>query len=145
MGWDIMVGDFPKDAATPTDLPDGYSLPSMGKRSEIIRKIQEIIPAVKFVSLSYGDIEGEDWSVEVDLDQGSGNDPNADVECEMFWLIIRGTGETSVGIVAAILKHLDIRGIDCQTTEFFDAGPNTAESFQKWRDFLGQVRDQYPI
>jgi len=93
-------------------------------------KIKELIPDADFADPSWGRIEADDWSIEVNI--------GVDEECKSFALHVRG-GDEAVGVVAAILDHLNLRALDSQTGEFFIAGLEAPDSFQKWRAYRDQV------
>jgi len=130
MSWDIFVQDLPRDAATFADIPPDFKPSSLGKRSDVIAKITEIVPSADFSDPSWGMIEGEDWSIEVNIGKSE--------TCGGFALHVRG-GDGAVAVVAAILNHLDLRALDSQTGEFFVAGPEAVESFRRWRAFRDRV------
>ena len=130
MSWDIFVQDLPRDARSTADIPADFRPKSIGKRADVIRKIRELLPEANFSDPSWGRIEAEDWSIEVNIGDSE--------ECKSFALHVRG-GDAVVGVVAGILAHLDLRALDSQTGEFFVAGPEALESFQKWRAYRDQV------
>jgi hypothetical protein len=130
MSWDIFVQDFPRDARTLEDIPEGYSPSSIGERSTVISRIKEVVPIADFSNPAWGLIDGDGWSIEVNLGDGE--------DCEGFAFHVRG-GDEAVGIVAAILQHLDLRAFDAQTGDFFVAGPEAVESFRKWRAYRDRV------
>jgi hypothetical protein len=67
MSWDIIVQDFPKDVKSAKDIPADYHPKPIGTRSEIIAKILEVVPSADFSDLSWGDIDEDGWSIEVNL------------------------------------------------------------------------------
>ncbi len=126
MSWDIFVQDFPRDAKTLEDIPEGYSPASIGRRSTVISRIREVVPIADFSNPSWGLIDGDGWSIEVNLGHGE--------DCQGFAFHFRGRDD-AVGVVAAVLQHLDLRAFDAQTGDFFVAGPEAVESFRKWRAY----------
>lgn len=130
MSWDIFVQDLPTNAKTVEDIPTDFKPAAIGKRSEIIDKIKEIIPNANFSDPSWGVINGNGWSIEVNL--------GSEEECKDFALHVRGA-ETAVGAVEAILTSLGLRGLDSQTGGFFTAGPEAINSFRNWRAFRDHV------
>ena len=111
---------------TVADIPDDFRAVSIGKLSAIIEGIKEVIPTADFSDPSWGNIEGPDWSVEVNIGTGE--------ECGGFALHVRG-GDAAVGAVTAVLQHLQLRAIDSQTGEFFVADDEATVSFRKWRSY----------
>ena len=136
MSWDIFVQDLPSEAKTVADIPSSFRPSLIGKRSEIIARIIGIIPSADFTDPSWGMIDGEDWSIEVNLGQ--------EEDCGHFSLHVRG-GDAAVGAVAAILRQLNLRALDSQTGGFFAADGDAIESFRQWRQYRDQVTRSNPI
>ena len=130
MSWDVFVQDLPSNVKTVADIPGSFRPSLIGKRSEIIDRIIGIVPSADFSDPSWGLIDGQDWSIEVNLGQ--------EEDCSSFALHVRG-GDAAVGAVAAILRRLNLRAIDSQTGEFFVAGESAIESFQQWKSYRDQV------
>ena len=130
MSWDIFVQDFPAEAKTVADTPSSFRPSPIGSRSQIIDIITSVIPTADFSDLSWGLIDGQDWSIEVNLGQ--------EEDFRSFALHVRG-GDAAVGAVAAILRRLNLRAIDSQTGEFFVAGESATESFQQWKRYRDRV------
>ena len=132
MSWDIFVQDLPRAAKSVKDIPADFKPASIGKRSEIIDKIKEAVPTIDLSDPSWGLIGGDGWSIEVNI----GNEE----ECRGFAFHVRG-GDAAAGVVAAILQHLNLRALDSQKRDFFVAGEEALESFQKWRAYRNRVID----
>lgn len=130
MSWDIFVQDLPKDAASVADIPDDFVPKEIGDRSDIIAKISKVVPEADFSNPAWGVIDGEDWSIEINM--GSSE------TCSGFALHVRG-GDRAIGVVDAVLRALGLRAIDSQTGEFFIAGPDAQASFSKWRKYRDSV------
>jgi hypothetical protein len=130
MSWDIVVVDIPPHIKSVRDIPKGLITPSLGKRAEIIDKIKAIIPAANFPNPDWGLINGPGWSIEVRLGETK--------ECSSFSLYLRG-GDGAFRALVAILEGLNLRAIDCQTSEFFDAGKEGMESFEQWKEYRDRV------
>ena len=125
-----MVQDLPKDAKSVADIPADFEPSLIGMRSKLIEQIREILPLADFADPSWGRIESGDWSIEVNL--------GGDEECRGFALHVRG-GNEAAGAVAAILGHLNLRALDSRTGEFFVAGAEAVESFERWRAFRNKA------
>src|SRR3569832_757136 len=130
MSWDIFVQDLPAGVQSVEDIPDDFAPKELGPRAEIIAKIKEVVPDADFSDPTWGRIEGEGWSIEV-------NTGDEEV-CDSFAFHVRGQDE-AVGTIAAILDHLKLRALDAQTGEFFAAGPESLEGFRKWREYRDRV------
>jgi hypothetical protein len=130
MSWDIFVQDLPADARSVDDIPSDFRPAPIGKRSTLIEKIKEVVPIADFSDPSWGRIDGDGWSIEVNM----GNEE----DCSSFALHIRG-GDTAVGVVAEILQHLRLRALDTQAGGFFTADAGAIDSFRKWRAYRDQI------
>ena len=131
MSWDLFVQDFPAEANSLDDIPPDFKPGIIGRRIDIIGAIESVIPTVDFANPAWGLIDGDDWSIEINIGD--------EEECDGFAFHIRG-GDTAIGIVDAILKHLKLRAADPSSdTGFFIAGPNAARSFAVWRRYRDQI------
>ena len=130
MSWDIFAMDMPLGVRSVSEIPRDFRPGSLGSRSAVIAKIMQIVPTADFSDPSWGRIEGDGWSIGVNIGK--------DEDCDSIALHVRG-GEAAVGAVAGILDGLGIRAIDAQTGEFFVSGPAAIESFRKWRAYRDQV------
>jgi hypothetical protein len=131
MSWDILVQDLPKTASRIEDIPDDFAPRPIGKRSQIIDKIRQIVPAADFSDPSWGLIDGENWSIEVSMGE--------EEECSGFCFHVRGS-DAAVGVVAAILEELKLRAVDpAHDSGFFTAGSEATEAFRKWKAYRDQI------
>jgi hypothetical protein len=130
MSYDIFVQDIPRDAKSLEDVPADFEPAPLGKRSHIIEKIQRAIPEADFSDPAWGRIEGDDWSIEINM--------RKEEDCTGFTFHVRGT-ELALGVVEAILNSLHLRGIDPQARDFFVAGARATASFHRWRAYRDQV------
>ena len=136
MSWDLFVQDLPSEAKRVADIPSEFRPSLIGKRSEIIDGIISIIPTADFSDPSWGQIDGQGWSIEVNL--------GPEEKCRGFALHVRG-GDAAVGAVAAILQRLNLRALDSQTGEFFVADESAVESFRQWKKYRDHVITSNPI
>jgi hypothetical protein len=128
MSWDISVADFGSYASI-DELPEDFRLPSLGPRASIVEKMLEVVPRANFSDPTWGLIDTEDGSIEVNIGR---EDP-----IDGFMLHVRG-GPRTLDVVLGLLHALDLRGIDCQSGEFLD--PDQArKSFDRWRGYRDQV------
>ena len=58
MSWDIYVQDVPENVVSVEDVPDDFMPRPIGKRSDIIARIKQVIPNVDFSNPILGQIEG---------------------------------------------------------------------------------------
>lgn len=130
MSWDIFVQDLPNEAQTIDDIPDDFVPQPIGKRSEIIQKILEVVPFADFTDPSWEIIDGPDYAIEVNIGKHEIVDG--------FAFHVRG-GDTGAGIVADILGHLNLRAIDPNSESSFFERESAVQNLRKWRDYRNQV------
>ena len=133
MSWDILIQDFP-DVRSVDDIPDDFAPEPLGPRSEIIARVTTALPAADFTDPAWGLVEGAGWSIELNL--------GSDDLCQSVMLHVRGGGD-AVPAVATVIDSLGARGIDMQTSEFFDVAAAQA-SFAEWQAYRDQVLDENP-
>ena len=130
MSWDIFVQDLPGEARCVTDIPPDFKPRPIGKTSEIIAAIRSVIPMTDFSNQTWGVIDGDGWSIEINIQD--------EEECRGFAFHVRG-GDAAIGVIDAILRRLNLRAIDPGSdTGFFVAGTEASRSFEMW----GKHRDQ---
>jgi hypothetical protein len=129
MSWDIYIQDFPLTARSVVDIPGDYHPSPLGNRSELIARIREVVPSADFSNPDWGVYEAHGYSIEFNM--GSSE------ICGSVMLSVRGGGDP-VPIIGRLLDHLQTRGIDCQSGEFFDT-ETARESFGAWQRYRDQV------
>ena len=130
MSWDIFVQDWPVGVASVSEIREDFEPQDIGSRRMISEAIRGLFPNADFADPSWGVIDGDDWSIEVNLGDSE--------TCASFALHVRGGGGAA-GAVEAILKSLDLRAVDSQTGEFFVAGPDAQASFLEWKKYCDSV------
>ena len=130
MSWDIFVQDFPADAMSLEEIPTDFKPASLGKRAGIIEQIRMVIPSANFADLSWGTIDSDGWSIEINI--------GPEDDCSGFAFHVRG-GDAAIGVIAAILQQLKLRAVDSQTGDFFVADGTAVDAFHKWRAYRDQV------
>ena len=137
MSWDIFVQEIPKDVKKISDMHEKYGNfnPSpIGTRSEIIEKIKKVIPEANFSNPSWGIINGDGFSIEVNM----GNKE----ECLGFAFHVRGD-ESAAFVIYDILEKLELRAFDPSSeTGLFTISPDAMESFQKWRQYRNRILEE---
>ena len=135
MSWDIYIQDFPATAKVVADIPDDFQPRSLGPRAHLIAQIRDVVPSVDFSKANWGVFEGDGFSIEFQMG-------DEDV-CSGITLMVRGGGSPTP-LVAALLDRLQLRGIDCQSSEFFDVEAARASfgSWQRYRDQIIGERDE---
>lgn len=134
MSWDIYIQDFPAEAKTVAEIPDDFQPCSVGPRTDLISRIREIVPRADFTNPDWGVFEGDGFSIEFQMGEAE--------HCRSMTLLVRGGGNPAP-LVAALLDRLQLRGIDCQTGEFFDleAARASYDSWQRYRDQVIRKRE----
>ena len=54
MSWDIFVQDIPRGARDAGDIPENFQPRPLGERSEVIRRILEVVPEADFSDSTWG-------------------------------------------------------------------------------------------
>ncbi|MBI2929309.1 MAG: hypothetical protein HYY24_26895 [Verrucomicrobia bacterium] len=127
MSWDIHVQDIPASAQSPADIPDDFRPQPLGRRSDIIARIREVLPHADFTDPSWGKIEGSDCSIEIGMGENE--------LVQSFAFHVRG-GDLAAFVVAGILQHLGFRAFDpCSDTGIFRPNAEAAEGLRKWRAY----------
>lgn len=130
MSWDIFVQDLPEAAQSVDDIPDDFKPRPLGSRSEVVRRIQSVVPTADFSDPSWGTFEGPGFSVEFNI---GGAD-----EVESFAMHVRGS-DAAVGFVTDLLLRCGWRAFDSgSATGIFDPA-SARESLQKWRAYRDRI------
>ena len=129
MSWDIFIQDFPATAKTVADIPDDFQPRSLGPSADLIAQIRDVIPSAEFANPDWGVFAGDGFSIEFQMGDGE--------DCRSMRLLVRGGGSPSP-LIAALLDRLKLRGIDCQTSEFFDVEAAIA-SYGSWQRYRAQI------
>ena len=130
MSWDIFVQDIPATANRVDDIPDDFAPVPLGVRSDVLRRIKEIVPGANFSDPSWGTFEGPNFSVEFNI----GNATNV----ESFAMHIRG-GDAAVGFVADFLSRCGWRAFDTSSESGIFDPANAIESLRRWREYRDHV------
>lgn len=131
MSWDIVVQDLPEQAQTIAEIPDDFAPQPIGKRSDIIEKILEVVPFADFSDPSWGTIDGPNFSIEVNI--------NARELVYSFAFHIRAGGNIGAVIVTDILENLNLRALDPQSQSGFFERENAVKSLGQWREYRDQI------
>ena len=127
MSWDLFVMDLPPDAVTMDDIPKDFVGAPLGSRSDLVRRIVEVVPEADFSDPSWGLIDGPDFSIEVNMGR--------DEQVESFAFHVRG-GDLAIGVIAEILQHLGLRAVDPQSeTSSLFTPASARDSLAAWRAY----------
>ncbi len=134
MSWDIFVQYIPEDVKQISDMREKYSKfkpRPIGMRSDIIKKIKKVIPEADFSNPSWGVIEGNGFSIEVNMGEQE--------ECKGFAFHVRG-GDVAAFVICEILKNLGLRAFDSSSeTGLFEIGSGDVVALQRWRQYRDKV------
>jgi hypothetical protein len=130
MSWDIFVQDIPPTAQSVDEIPADFKPQPLGLRSDILRRIREVVPTADFSDPSWGTFDGPDFSVEFNI----GDDGDVDG----FAMHVRG-GDAAAGFVADLLSRCGWRAFDpASASGIFDPGL-AVESLTRWRKYRDHV------
>lgn len=132
MSWDISIQDLPRDVQNVADIPNDFQPKPLGPRSTVIARIHEVLPDVDFSDPTWGMFDRLDFSIEFNM--------GAEEICDSLMLHVRGGG-SAMETVERLLKHLQLRGIDCQTGDFFSIEA-ARSSFGQWQAYRDRVLGQ---
>jgi hypothetical protein len=131
MSWDISIQNLPPDVRKVADIPDDYRPRPLGPRDALIARIRELLPEVDFSDPTWGVLDRPGFSIEFNM--------GSKKICSSFMLHVRGGGR-AMATIARVLQQLQLRGIDCQTGDFFSIEAGKA-SFGKWQAYRDHVVD----
>src|SRR5262245_48697767 len=130
MSWDIFVQDLPRDAKSTDDIPEDFRPQPIGTRQQVMSSILKAAPFANTSDPAWLQVEGHGVDLEVSLGENE--------TLQGFAFHVRG-GDSSIGVVAAVLGDLKLRALDPQSESgFFDAA--AAESSRvRWLEYRNQV------
>ncbi len=110
MNWDAVAINLPPHVTRVADIPLSYKPPPLGKRADLIARIQQAAPRANFSVPSQGRIEdaGWTWSIVIEI--------NGEEDCQSIIFHIKGHS-AALDVFAAIVNHLNLRAVDMQTDE----------------------------
>lgn len=126
MSWDILIQQFPDGAQRVADIPDTFTAPPIGKRSDVVAKLRAALPNANFSDPQWVKLHADDYSLECSL---------ADDEV-LYGITLHVRGSDAVlPYITAVLRVFGLRAIDSWTGEFFD--PEVApHSLARWRRYI---------
>jgi hypothetical protein len=130
MSWDLFAMKLPREARSVDELDDGYEPPPIGPRHAVIEAIASAVPTVDFSDPSWGFIETDQASIEVNL----GREEIVD----SFALHVRGGGVEVLTLITELLAAVDVRAIDGSSGDFFDAD-NSRQGWEDWQRYRDDV------
>lgn len=132
MSWDIIIAGFPQDIQSVSEIAKDYQPRPLGTHNEVNARIHQVLPAVDFTDRSWGLLEHSGFSIEFSMGK--------EEICDGFTLHVRGGGN-AIATIERLLEHMKLRGIDCQTGDFFS--PDAAQaSFRQWQAYRDRMIGQ---
>jgi len=133
MSWDVSIMHLPADVQSVVAIGEVFKLRPLGKRDDIIEKIREILPDVDFSDPSWGVLDQAGFTIEFNMGK--------EEICDSFMLHVRGGGD-AIATIEGLLKHLQLRAVDCSTGDIFPSDAAHA-SLGRWQEYRNRViRDQ---
>jgi len=128
MSWDIFVQDW-GDYKSLDEIPNDFKPQPIGIRQELITKIVNAEPTVDFSDPTWGIIDNEHFSIEINMGHNE--------IVTSFALHVRGD-DYVLGCIANILDKLNLRGADGSTPDFFDLEKSrkNLNDWIKYRDHI---------
>jgi hypothetical protein len=129
MSWDISIQHLPESATCVDEIPDDFRPSPLGPRSQVISDILRVIPDVDFSDPSWGMLDRPTFSIEFNM--------GSEDLCDSFMLHARGGGD-AMRLIDQLLSSLRLRGLDCQSGDFFRLD-EAGDTFHQWQDFRDRV------
>ena len=134
MSWDLYVQELPEGIRSMKEIPEDFRPGVIGKRSEIVRAICEVVPETVFSDPTWGVIKGPEYTVYVGIDEAE--------ECDGFCIHVRGK-EEAVAVVDRILRRLEMRALNPRSEGgVYEGGQEAIESFRQSLGYEEPVRSK---
>lgn len=131
MSWDIFVQDLPPGVRHVREIPDDFSPRPIGRRADLLSRLRQVVPEADFSDPSCGQLEGDGYSVELNLGE--------DDVVECLALHVSGD-ERAQYIVHLILESLQLRALDpSDESGIFSLHEGVSDGFSRWRDYRDAV------
>jgi hypothetical protein len=131
MSWDIFVQDIPNSVGSVNEIPSDFIPKSIGLRSDLIRRIRQVVPSVRFETLHWGCIDDPNCSLDINLGDRD--------EVLSFAFHVYG-GDYAPFVVGEILRYLNLRALDpASLTGIFGTDAGFAAAFQRWKTYRAQA------
>jgi hypothetical protein len=125
MSWDIFI------SKTPVDQLEEADFESLGKKSEVIKEILEILPTANFDDPNWGNYRDDECSIEFNLDDAE--------KLDHLMLHVRGRGDRPIVIIKEICEKFDGYAMDGSTGEQMNFDQTDERSFQEWQDYRNKI------
>ena len=130
MSFDIFVQDIPAAAKSVDEIPEDFVPKPIGARSAIVASISKVAPDVNFSSPECGTIDGDGYSIDVNLGV---NDPVTTFAFHLYG------DEGGLFVIAAILDELGARAFAPGTESGLFEFDRTTEAFLRWREYRDKI------
>ena len=129
MSWDVHIFSPLADVRAADERTKESDFPPLGSASEVRRQLLETVPRLDLSDPTWGDLESPTWSIEVGL--------GSDDPVRSIMLVVRGTGDDVVAVIAKIANAVGGRVFDPVTGDYLTGGPADLtgwHAFQAFRD-----------
>lgn len=130
MSWDIFVQELPRDARSTDDIPDDFRSQPVGSRQQIIESLLKAAPFADVSDPAWIRVDGHGVNMEVSLGESE--------TVESFAFHVRG-GDSTVGVIAAVLEDLKLRALDPQSDSGFFDSAAAVSSLSRWIEYRDRV------
>ena len=112
MSWEIFISDLP---AVPSirEVPADHVPRPIGDREALVERIRQVLPLAERVDKDWLFVKGQGMDLSLQLHMENAR--------EVRYIVVHVHDDAEgARAVAALLRHLDLRGHDTATGEFFD-------------------------
>lgn len=130
MSFDVFVQDIPASAQSTDDIPEDFEPKPIGPRSDVVAAIRRVAPEVMFSDPTWGTIDGDGYSIEIDV--------GVDDPVTGFAFHLRGA-ESGLFLISDILAELGVRAFAPGSDSGLFTLDRDSEAFLRWREYRDGV------
>ncbi|HLL52419.1 MAG TPA: hypothetical protein VK447_02675 [Myxococcaceae bacterium] len=112
MSWQVLLMELPAEAQCMKQVPLDYRTDSLGDRALLASRLEEALPGVEFEDPSWGAINGDGFSIQIDLGEQS--------EVDSVTLHVQGGGSDAFKTIWDATRALGVRALDVTTGELLN-------------------------
>jgi hypothetical protein len=112
MSWQVLLMELPAEAQSMTQVPHDYRADSLGDRALLASRLEEAIPGIEFEDPSWGSVNGDGFSIQIDLGEQS--------EVDSVTLHVQGGGSDAMQTIWQTTRALGVRALDVTTGELLN-------------------------
>lgn len=129
MSWDVFLMHLPPEISRIEEINESSSF-GLGEKSEVLSRLVNILPEIKFQDSSWGSLDTKEFSIEFNI----GDDDPVD----SILLHIRG-GDSAIDAIDKLCQSTGWRAIAITTGDFISFDHDPIAGLQKWRAYRDQV------